>query len=148
MNPNKFKAFQANVTPSLFLGYPFYRSFINIHNQQTLKQVKNMTQDNHNTLGWFDGRIHYYPIHVFYEDTDFSGLVYHANYLRYFERGRSSFLKLIGVAHSELWQEHGIAFTIRKFEIDYKAPAKINDCLLYTSPSPRDRQKSRMPSSA
>lgn len=89
-----------------------------------------MTQDNHNTLGWFDGRIHYYPLHVFYEDTDFSGLVYHANYLRYFERGRSSFLKLIGVAHSELWQEHEIAFTIRKFEIEYKAPAKIDDHLL------------------
>lgn len=89
-----------------------------------------MTQDNHNTLGWFEGRIHYYPVHVFYEDTDFSGLVYHANYLRYFERGRSSFLKLIGVAHSELWQEHEIAFTIRKFEIEYKAPAKIDDHLL------------------
>ncbi|MEP6343274.1 MAG: YbgC/FadM family acyl-CoA thioesterase [Maricaulaceae bacterium] len=89
-----------------------------------------MALNNHNTLGWFEGRTHCYPLHIFYEDTDFSGLVYHANYLRYFERGRSSFLKLIGVAHSELWQDYDIAFTIRKFEIEYKAPAKIDDHLL------------------
>lgn len=81
-------------------------------------------------LGWFEGRVHFYPINVFYEDTDFSGLVYHANYLKYFERGRSSFLKLIGVSHSDLWQDRQIAFTIRKFEIEYKAPAKIDDQLL------------------
>lgn len=89
-----------------------------------------MSEIEKNILGWFEDCVHFYPINVFYEDTDFSGLVYHANYLRYFERGRSSFLKLIGVAHSDLWQEQEIAFTIRKFEIEYKAPAKIDDSLL------------------
>ena len=83
-----------------------------------------------NTLGWFEGREHFYPIHVFYEDTDFSGLVYHANYLRYFERGRSSFLNLIGVTHSDLWAKNEMAFTIRKFEIEYKSPARIDNQLI------------------
>lgn len=85
---------------------------------------------NNNTLGWFEGREHFYPIHVFYEDTDFSGLVYHANYLRYFERGRSSFLNLIGITHADLWAENEMAFTIRKFEIEYKSPARIDNELL------------------
>ncbi len=83
-----------------------------------------------NTLGWFEGRKHLYPLHVFYEDTDFSGLVYHANYLRYFERGRSSFLNLIGVNHADLWADKQMAFTIRKFEIEYKAPARIDNKLI------------------
>jgi len=81
-------------------------------------------------FGWFEGHEHLYPLNVFFEDTDFSGLVYHANYLRYFERGRSSFLSLIGVRHSDLWNEMKIAFTIRKFEIEYKSPARIDDQLI------------------
>ena len=89
-----------------------------------------MNDSQNNILGWFEGRVHFYPIHVFYEDTDFSGLVYHANYLRYYERGRSSFLKLLGIEHSALWNTQDMAFTIRKFEIEYKAPAKIDDHLL------------------
>ena len=89
-----------------------------------------MNDSQNNILGWFEGRVHFYPIHVFYEDTDFSGLVYHANYLKYYERGRSSFLKLIGIEHSELWDKQNIAFTIRKFEIMYIAPARIDDHLI------------------
>lgn len=89
-----------------------------------------MNYSKNDIIGWFEGRVHFYPINVFYEDTDFSGLVYHANYLKYFERGRSSFLKLIGVSHSDLWKDRQIAFTIRKFEIEYKSPAKIDDQLL------------------
>ena len=85
--------------------------------------------DNKN-FGWFEGSEHLYPLNVFFEDTDFSGLVYHANYLRYFERGRSSFLSLIGVKHGDLWNDKKIAFTIRKFEIEYKSPARIDDQLL------------------
>ena len=49
------------------------------------------------TAGRFDGRDHLLPVRVYYEDTDFTGLVYHANYVRYFERGRSDFLRAIGV---------------------------------------------------
>jgi len=89
-----------------------------------------MSNRENNILGWFQGREHFYPVHIFYEDTDFSGLVYHANYLRYFERGRSSFLNLIGVTHAELWADHQIAFTIRKFEIEYKSPARIDDDII------------------
>jgi len=80
-----------------------------------------------NTLGWFEGRSHLYPIQIYYEDTDFSGIVYHANYLRYFERGRSSFLNLLGIKHADLWTKLEIAFTIRKFEIEYKSPARIDE---------------------
>ncbi len=49
------------------------------------------------TWGWFEGREHRLPVRVYYEDTDFTGVVYHANYLRYLERGRSDFLRLAGV---------------------------------------------------
>ena len=48
------------------------------------------------TGGWFEGRTHVFPVRVYYEDTDFSGVVYHANYLRFMERGRSEFLRLAG----------------------------------------------------
>jgi len=52
--------------------------------------------------GWFEGREHVLPVRVYYEDTDFTGVVYHANYLRYFERGRSDFLRMAGVSHTDL----------------------------------------------
>ena len=54
------------------------------------------------SAGRFDGRVHVLPARVYYEDTDFTGVVYHANYLRFFERGRSDFLRVAGVHHSEL----------------------------------------------
>lgn len=88
------------------------------------------TTETTNLMGWFEGRIHHYKIHIFYEDTDFSGIVYHANYLKYFERGRSSFLNLIGVEHNELWDDHHMAFIIRKMTIDYKHAAKVDDRLI------------------
>ena len=81
-------------------------------------------------LGTFDGRRHLYPVHIFYEDTDFSGVVYHANYLRFLERARSSFLNLLGITHAYLWDEHELAFTIRKISIAYKSPAKVDDHLV------------------
>ena len=105
-------------------------------------------------MGWFEGREHHYPLRVFYEDTDFTGIVYYANYLRFFERARSSYFRLVGFHHSDLWDaEDPLAFAIRKINLDYKKPARIDDhltivCLLYTSPSPRDATLSRMPSSA
>lgn len=82
------------------------------------------------TMGRFDGRQHYFPIRVFYEDTDFSGVVYYANYLRFFERARSSFFRLAGVSHTELLErETPLAFVIRKIVLDYKASARIDDAL-------------------
>ncbi len=83
-----------------------------------------------NILGNFEGRTHLYPVHIFYEDTDFSGVVYHANYLRFLERARSSFLNLLGITHANLWDEHKLAFTIREITIEYKSPAKVDDHLV------------------
>lgn len=69
---------------------------------------------------------------VYYADTDFSGVVYHARYLEFLERGRSDFLRLAGVHHTELADgKHGekIVWVVRRMEIDFKAPARIDDVL-------------------
>ncbi|MFU0505033.1 tol-pal system-associated acyl-CoA thioesterase [Pseudaminobacter sp. NGMCC 1.201702] len=69
---------------------------------------------------------------VYYADTDFSGVVYHARYLEFFERGRSDFLRLAGVHHTELADgKHGekIVWVVRRMEISFHAPARIDDIL-------------------
>ena len=69
---------------------------------------------------------------VYYADTDFSGVVYHARYLEFFERGRSDYLRLTGVHHTELADgKHGekIVWVVRRMEIDFRAPARIDDIL-------------------
>lgn len=71
---------------------------------------------------------HRLPIRVYYEDTDFSGNVYHAAYLHFFERGRTEFLRDLGVHHSELVKD-GIAFAVRSMQIDFVAAAHIDDQL-------------------
>ena len=82
------------------------------------------------TAGRFEGREHILPVRVYYEDTDFTGVVYHANYVRYFERGRSDFLRLAGVSHSDLLERHDpAAFVVTRMEIDFKRPARIDDAL-------------------
>ncbi|MBU4436544.1 MAG: YbgC/FadM family acyl-CoA thioesterase [Alphaproteobacteria bacterium] len=69
------------------------------------------------------------PVRIYYEDTDFSGIVYHANYLRYFERGRSDFFRLIGISHTALAQAD-TAFAIIRMELDFKRSARIDDALV------------------
>ena len=54
------------------------------------------------SAGWLEGREHVLPVRIYYEDTDFTGVVYHGNYVRYFERGRSDFLRVAGVHHADL----------------------------------------------
>lgn len=69
---------------------------------------------------------------VYYADTDFSGVVYHARYLEFFERGRSDFLRLAGVHHTELMDgKHGekLVWVVRRMEIDFRGPARIDDIL-------------------
>jgi acyl-CoA thioester hydrolase len=69
---------------------------------------------------------------VYYADTDFSGVVYHARYLEFLERGRSDFLRLAGVHHTELMAgKHGerIVWVVRRMEIDFVQPARIDDIL-------------------
>jgi acyl-CoA thioester hydrolase len=83
------------------------------------------------SAGWFEGREHVLPVRVYYEDTDFTGVVYHANYLRYFERGRSDFLRMAGVSHTDLLERHDpAAFVVTRMEIDFRKPARIDDALL------------------
>ena len=83
------------------------------------------------SAGVFEGRDHLLPVRVYYEDTDFTGMVYHGNYLRYFERGRSDFLRLAGVNHSDLLAgDEPIAFVITRMEIDFRQAARIDDALL------------------
>jgi acyl-CoA thioester hydrolase len=74
-------------------------------------------------------RSHRFPVRVYYEDTDFSGNVYHAAYLHFFERGRTEFLRAEGIHHSELIQQ-GIAFAVRSMEIDFARAAHIDDELV------------------
>lgn len=76
--------------------------------------------------GSIDGKVHSLLVRVYYEDTDFSGAVYHANYLKFCERGRSDCLRLLGVHHHELFAE-GHGFVVRHMECDFRAPAQIDD---------------------
>jgi len=81
--------------------------------------------------GWLEGREHCLPVRIYYEDTDFTGMVYHANYLRYFERGRSDFFRLVGVSHTALLAlPEPTAFTIIRIELDFKRAARVDDALL------------------
>ncbi|MFN3463931.1 MAG: tol-pal system-associated acyl-CoA thioesterase [Terricaulis sp.] len=83
------------------------------------------------SAGRFEGRIHHLPVRVYYEDTDFTGVVYHANYLRFFERGRSDFLRVAGIHHNELAAAADpTAFAVNKMELDFLKAARIDDALL------------------
>lgn len=79
--------------------------------------------------GRIEGRAHLLPVRIYYEDTDFSGLVYHANYLRYFERGRSEFLRCAGVDHVAL-QALDTAITLLSMNISFLRGARIDDALV------------------
>lgn len=75
---------------------------------------------------------HTFPVRIYYEDTDFSGNVYHAAYLKFFERGRTEFLRDQGIHHSELAGQ-GIAFAVRSMEIAFDGAAHIDDLLTVTT---------------
>ncbi|UCE30783.1 MAG: tol-pal system-associated acyl-CoA thioesterase [Burkholderiales bacterium] len=66
-------------------------------------------------------------VRVYYEDTDAGGIVYYANYLRYFERARTDWLRALGIEHRRLAQEEGIAFVVRDCALDYRLPARLDD---------------------
>jgi acyl-CoA thioester hydrolase len=83
------------------------------------------------SAGRFEGRVHRLGVRVYYEDTDFTGLVYHANYLRYFERGRSDFLRLAGVSHAGLLQRADPgAFVVTRLDLAFRQAARIDDALV------------------
>ncbi len=77
---------------------------------------------------------HVQPVRVYYEDTDFSGVVYHASYLRFMERGRTNYLRLIGADHRALFEQTameapGFAFVVRSMAIEFLKPARMDDVL-------------------
>ena len=96
------------------------------------------------TLPHIDGEIrdgrHHMQIRVYYEDTDFSGIVYHASYLRFMERGRTNHLRLMGAEQHTLFEQAhdetpGFAFVVRSMQIDFLKPARMDDLLtIMTAP--------------
>ena len=70
------------------------------------------------------------PIRIYYEDTDCGGVVYYANYLRYFERGRTEFLRDRGISLTDCRDDKGILFVVTKAELEYLSPGRHNDLLL------------------
>jgi acyl-CoA thioester hydrolase len=84
--------------------------------------------------GEIRGGRHIMSVRVYYEDTDFSGIVYHANYLRFMERGRTNHLRLVGADHRALFEEAnaeapGFAFVVRSMQIEFLKPARMDDVL-------------------
>jgi acyl-CoA thioester hydrolase len=83
------------------------------------------------SAGHFVGRVHVLPVRIYYEDTDMTGIVYHANYLKYFERGRSDFLRSVGIHHTQLLQrDPPLAFAITRIDTGFKVAARIDECLV------------------
>jgi acyl-CoA thioester hydrolase len=74
-------------------------------------------------------RTHLHPIRVYYEDTDSGGMVYHANYLKFAERGRTELLRSLGHSHSRAREESGVAFVVRRCTADFLLPARLDDAL-------------------
>lgn len=91
--------------------------------------------------GEMRGGAHVLPVRVYYEDTDFSGVVYHASYLRFMERGRTDYLRLLGVDHRTLFEDSagaapGFAFAVRSMAIEFIRPARMDDVLeVWTVPA-------------
>jgi acyl-CoA thioester hydrolase len=83
--------------------------------------------------GRFDGREHRFPVRVYFEDTDLSGVVYHANYLRFMERARSDMLRLVGVDQRGVMEAGGGAYAVADLAIKYHRPAKLDDALVVVS---------------
>ena len=81
------------------------------------------------TSGHIAGGVHVLPLRIYYEDTDAAGIVYYANWLRFLERGRTEFLRLIGQEHSALRDEQGVNWVVRRLAIDYLKPARLDETI-------------------
>lgn len=85
------------------------------------------------TAGHFIGREHHLAVHVYFEDTDFSGLVYHANYLRYMERARSDMLACVGIGQRAAFENGEGVYAVAELSIKYHRPARFDDDLIVVS---------------
>lgn len=81
-----------------------------------------------NTRSWFD-----WPVRIYYEDTDAAGIVFYANYLRYMERGRTEWLRTLGLEQDQLRAEQGVVFAVTTVNLNYLTPARFNDLLTVRS---------------
>jgi len=79
--------------------------------------------------GSHSGNTHKFQVRVYYEDTDAGGIVYYANYLNFAERARTEFLRLVGIGQDAIRREDGAGFAVRRCEIDFRAPARLDDVL-------------------
>lgn len=91
-----------------------------------------MTTGSHSLSGEIIDGAHHLIQRVYYEDTDFSGAVYHARYLHFMERARTDYLRCLGVEQSTLFETsgEGLAFMVHRMEIDFKGPARMDDIVI------------------
>ena len=83
--------------------------------------------------GRFDGRAHRFPVRVYFEDTDLSGVVYHANYLRYMERARSDMLRALGIEQRAAFDSGEGVYAVSALAINYRRPARLDEDLTVVS---------------
>jgi acyl-CoA thioester hydrolase len=83
--------------------------------------------------GRFEGRTHYFALRVYFEDTDFSGIVYHANYLRYLERARSDMLSGLGIDQRGTFETGNGVYAVADMALKFVRPAKMDDALIVMS---------------
>lgn len=89
--------------------------------------------EDHPLEGRFDGKEHRFPVRVYFEDTDLTGVVYHANYLRYMERARTEILRLIGIDHGGAIAAGEGGYAVSAIAIRYLRPAQLDDKLVVLS---------------
>lgn len=92
-----------------------------------------MTSDPSPPSGRFVGALHLFPVRIYFEDTDLSGVVYHANYLRYMERARSDMLRLAGIDQRAAQEAGEGAWAISDLVLKYRSPARLDDALIVES---------------
>ena len=85
--------------------------------------------------------LHRYTLRVYYEDTDAGGVVYHANYLRFAERARTEALRDLGLPHADAGERIGLMFVVRRVEVDYLRPARLDDSLTVVTERARGRRR-------
>ncbi|MDR7155117.1 acyl-CoA thioester hydrolase [Sphingobium xenophagum] len=83
--------------------------------------------------GRFIAAVHHFPLRIYFEDTDLSGLVYHANYLRYMERARSDMLRLAGIDQRAAHEAGTGVYAVTDLQIRYRRPARLDDDLMVVS---------------
>ena len=77
-----------------------------------------------------DAPAHRYPLRIYFEDTDAGGMAYHANYLRWAERARTESLREIGLPHQTMIERHNSILVVRRVEVEYALPARLDDLLV------------------